>query len=910
MFLRNSALQNEAGGEEVAAGSAQAVASSSSSPLQMKTSPGSIERRLQALQAAQAQQTQGQTRAGFLSMSIEDLGFSPDPPSAPQPVQQQGQHEFVRNSVRDAVDDTEALSANSENLQAMLENSPPPPADPTKGLSLAGGLLRDETAKTAPKDPKSSPGPSRARHSPAFRGGGRERESGGNAFCQSFPPSSPLGTGVRLSSERDRDVTAQPPHSLPRVRVIRESAGAGGVLDGPRPPLAEVSGAPLPSALHSSPTPPAVSGGGGRTVELSLDSLHIPSTLTGPPAGGTAAGLMAGESGYHQGVGEGGDMQGLPTFRGQGEIALPGQDEGAFRGSPHPPSRSSLAQVTSVPVLVKGRLDPETDTVGEEEARRYALSLDALFAELRGRAVDHFSSSRVRLMEKYEGIREAEEEYWKGIVREREAETTAAKSVQQRLFDSNQLLLKQLRGALNLCWRVREEERGRQLRLRVFSGWQRWTLEMREKKKKTKMCTKISNLRKQSEVFSAWMRTVKTDVWDRTFISSKAESQSILETSIAAATAEKDRLERQLAEAREQIRREVAARAELQESLKRVFMRGVCALNFEAMSLLSDPQALSLSVSADPPLTQQPPRPPSTVHPLQPGETETMQGELPLENALHNPYQQHQALYREEATSSNAAAAAHLPSPPAPSLPAQSGNVSPCPPPAGTVPPLGPETGDGGEEGGADETGGGRISVPLPSLSVFSPLSGPLRGPQQPLAHGLLAAGVEADRGRDAQTQPVPWARTLPVVVYTGEEEEQGVEAGGGRKRPKESAHTAKRLGVPAVSGVSSSGTQRKEERESQQAHGRERERDQAGGGKRTGASKWDSGGQQQVVRHSGAGSRSVSVRATPLSSPAVGGSLRPPAEAQAPASLSGSSSQKLRSGGGRGGGARGAVGK
>jgi len=64
-------------------------------------------------------------------------------------------------------------------------------------------------------------------------------------------------------------------------------------------------------------------------------------------------------------------------------------------------------------------------------------------------------------------------------------------------------------------------------------------------------------------------------------------------------TSEVEHLKRQLAEEKRQ-------RELLQDNLKRVFMRGVCALNFEAMSLLSE--GAITEQSPDPPL---PPDPPS-----------------------------------------------------------------------------------------------------------------------------------------------------------------------------------------------------------------------------------------------------------------------------------------------------------
>jgi hypothetical protein len=51
------------------------------------------------------------------------------------------------------------------------------------------------------------------------------------------------------------------------------------------------------------------------------------------------------------------------------------------------------------------------------------------------------------------------------------------------------------------------------------------------------------------------------------------------------------RLESELADARAALARETGARQEAEERFKQAFMRGVCALNFEALSILKHSSA-------------------------------------------------------------------------------------------------------------------------------------------------------------------------------------------------------------------------------------------------------------------------------------------------------------------------------
>eukprot|EP00435_Cladocopium_sp_Y103_P042224 s804_g11.t1 len=61
---------------------------------------------------------------------------------------------------------------------------------------------------------------------------------------------------------------------------------------------------------------------------------------------------------------------------------------------------------------------------------------------------------------------------------------------------------------------------------------------------------------------------------------------------------ERNQLVAQVEDLKKHLGEEAKQRALLQDNLKRVFMRGVCALNFEAMSLLNDPQGGTATMNA------------------------------------------------------------------------------------------------------------------------------------------------------------------------------------------------------------------------------------------------------------------------------------------------------------------------
>lgn len=86
---------------------------------------------------------------------------------------------------------------------------------------------------------------------------------------------------------------------------------------------------------------------------------------------------------------------------------------------------------------------------------------------------------------------------------------------------------------------------------------------------------------------SLWRRKVQLSLAEKNEAHNRTAAELMRTKMIAEVGLERQRMAAELERLQQQLSKEERHRVQLQENLKRVFMRGVCALNFEAMTLLN-----------------------------------------------------------------------------------------------------------------------------------------------------------------------------------------------------------------------------------------------------------------------------------------------------------------------------------
>jgi hypothetical protein len=163
---------------------------------------------------------------------------------------------------------------------------------------------------------------------------------------------------------------------------------------------------------------------------------------------------------------------------------------------------------------------------------------------------------------------------------------------------------RQLKDTLGLLSRARSGMVGRYGLERVMCAWRARATSEKAHDLSQNLAWKRHGRHLAASAFSIWRCHVHATGRDKLTTQERAAAELMraklfeqMEMDRSRSAVEVERLSQQLAE-------EARQRQLLQENLKRVFMRGVCALNFEAMSLLSDgtspPEASSMSGAACP----------------------------------------------------------------------------------------------------------------------------------------------------------------------------------------------------------------------------------------------------------------------------------------------------------------------
>lgn len=157
---------------------------------------------------------------------------------------------------------------------------------------------------------------------------------------------------------------------------------------------------------------------------------------------------------------------------------------------------------------------------------------------------------------------------------------------------------KQVKDALALTGHVRQNLLARLAFDSGFRMWQARAAESKHNQLQDLLAKKLHDVRMGANFLSAWRQISQTSSREKLLAHERASAGAIRAKLFEQMETERNQLVAQVEDLKKQLGEEAKQRAILQDNLKRVFMRGVCALNFEAMSLLNDPQGGTATMNA------------------------------------------------------------------------------------------------------------------------------------------------------------------------------------------------------------------------------------------------------------------------------------------------------------------------
>ncbi|MEW5309529.1 MAG: hypothetical protein WDW38_001414 [Sanguina aurantia] len=235
---------------------------------------------------------------------------------------------------------------------------------------------------------------------------------------------------------------------------------------------------------------------------------------------------------------------------------------------------SSLAGLT-----VEQMLDFDVDTLSVKIDRHHASTKKGL--------LDHFMEIKVRMM-MAQTFAVNEEKRAGGARLAAKQEEANLLQTELRISTTRGTQLAECLGRASSAYQhSKDRRRGHALLLQVFYSWKQQAMLGKSRGARlVRAQSWYTEVKLQRNVLRSWfreamhMRTLKLNA------QFKVEVDTAKDNIGAMFQAQLDGLRSQLAEARQRLLREAEAREKLEENMKQAFMRGVCALNIEAMSIM------------------------------------------------------------------------------------------------------------------------------------------------------------------------------------------------------------------------------------------------------------------------------------------------------------------------------------
>jgi len=272
--------------------------------------------------------------------------------------------------------------------------------------------------------------------------------------------------------------------------------------------------------------------------------------------------------------------------------------------SPEPVPPVATATLSLSPVVPDVRSDgPQGAEKPSQASESWALMglsgrLEDLCRDLR-RSVEHeFALSERQLQAQHLAELEAQRLKAETLSHQQQVKIENLEAEVKLLMKALESKQKQFKSAVTFTGHVRQNLLGRLAFENGFHSWQARAAESKSNQLQDLLAKKLYAVHTSSNVFGAWRHVSQTSSREKLLAHERASAGAVRAKLFEQMELERTQLVAQVEDLKKSLGEEAQQRQMLQDNLKRVFMRGVCALNFEAMSLLNDPQGGTATMSA------------------------------------------------------------------------------------------------------------------------------------------------------------------------------------------------------------------------------------------------------------------------------------------------------------------------
>jgi len=221
--------------------------------------------------------------------------------------------------------------------------------------------------------------------------------------------------------------------------------------------------------------------------------------------------------------------------------------------------------------------------------------LDDIAREMKRSAEHEFALALRTLRSQHSAAAEAQRMKAEASFCQQQIANETLQAENQQLSRKLDLKQRQLKDSLVMLQRARSSSVGRCGLERALCAWRCAAAGAKNDRLNCRLAAKLRRKRLAVLAFGAWRRHAQLTSKDKLVVHERATADMVRAKLFEEMEMERRRMSSEMDRLAKQLEEEARQRAVLQENLKRVFMRGVCALNFEAMTLLSDGTSLTES---------------------------------------------------------------------------------------------------------------------------------------------------------------------------------------------------------------------------------------------------------------------------------------------------------------------------
>ncbi|XP_062579270.1 centrosomal protein POC5-like [Saccostrea cucullata] len=264
--------------------------------------------------------------------------------------------------------------------------------------------------------------------------------------------------------------------------------------------------------------------------------------------------------------------EGQRSFHSEGQRSFHSEGHRSFQSEGH---RSFPREQTTVETEYVSSIDP--DVTNMENV------LDHWTSDLKKNVLAEFSKAKIKIVERCKQT----------LLREQECSASERRNLQNEMERMKELLhtyetsIQRKDQVISNLTQALSKQKEKQDTMKTFSEWKIQHVDLKREKFAEKLAQRYHERRLQQKVWEAWHSVIENKWRTRVEKACQAKAQEICMQLTNDYEAKVADLTESLNAAREEICKLHKEREQYEETMKKAFMRGVCALNLEAMTVFN-----------------------------------------------------------------------------------------------------------------------------------------------------------------------------------------------------------------------------------------------------------------------------------------------------------------------------------